>query len=37
MVMKVEKKIALLKKRLDKESLLPGWSSQKKNGCHPYQ
>jgi len=33
--MKVEKKIALLKKRLDKESLLPGWSSQKKMAVIP--
>ena len=33
--MKVEKKIALLKKRLHKESLLPGWNSQKKMAVIP--
>jgi len=35
MVMKVEKKIALLKERLNKKSLLPGWSSQKKMAVIP--
>ena len=33
--MKVEKKIALLKERLNKKSLLPGWSSQKKMAVIP--
>ena len=35
MELKVDKKIALLKKRLSKKSLLPGWSSQKKMAVIP--
>ena len=35
MFMKVEKKIEFLKERLNKKSLLPGWSSQKKMAVIP--
>ena len=35
MVLKVDKKIALLKERLNKKSLLPGWDSQKKMAVIP--